>query len=280
MKNKFLHLAISILLIIAFFVAMSLIGTKVFYHLVPPMAASLLAQISAAVITGLTGYWLHRKKFLPELTIDFGRIYPHFLLSAFAFKVSAVCLVQMVLVLVFCFVDDMTLVEGNMGNFMETDLMETILLIISAGVVAPVIEETLFRGFLFGSLRKTVSTPCAIVLSGLIFGLVHMNSVATILLTAAAGMIFAYVYSLTGNLLHPILIHAAFNLAMILKLLIKSGDSAVSGIVLMNEKIMLITSVVIVVLCVVLSIKMFKEMKRELRRYRLLEQVRKWKVEV
>ena len=279
MKSKLLHLTTSILLIIAFFVLMSLLGTKVFYNLVSPMAASFLAQISAAVITGAVAYLLQRRQWLPETPLDTGRIYPSFLLSAFAFKVAAVCLAQTVLVLVFCFVGDLTLVTGNMGQFAEAGLMEALLLIISAGVAAPVIEEALFRGFLFGSLRRIVGVPAAIILSGLIFGLVHMNSVATVLLTATAGMIFAYIYAMTGNLIHSMLVHSIFNLAMIFKLLVNSGDVTVTGLVLPNENLMLIASIFVIVFSAVFSVVMLRRMKRELHRYRLFEQVRKWKVE-
>ena len=280
MKTKLLHLTTSILLIVAFFMLMSVLGTKVFYHLVSPMAASFLAQISAAVIAGAVAHLLQRKELLPETSIDTGRIYPFFLLNAFAFKVAAVCLVQTVLVLIFCFIDEMTLVTGNMGNFAEAGLMEAILLIVSAGVAAPVIEEALFRGFLFGSLRKAIGVPAAIVLSGLIFGLIHMNSVATVLLTAVAGMIFAYIYEITGNLINSMLVHSAFNLAMIFKLLVKGGNVEVTGLVLLNENLMLIVAIVVVVFCAIFSLITLRNMKRELHRCRLLEQVRKWKVEV
>jgi len=50
---------------------------------------------------------------------------------------------------------------------------EYLLAFITLVVVAPVAEETLFRGFLYGKLRKTVPIWLAMILTSVLFGAVH-----------------------------------------------------------------------------------------------------------
>lgn len=50
---------------------------------------------------------------------------------------------------------------------------EYILAFVTLVIVAPVAEEILFRGYLFGKLRKHVPVWVAIILTSLLFGLVH-----------------------------------------------------------------------------------------------------------
>ena len=48
-------------------------------------------------------------------------------------------------------------------------------LFIGTGVLAPVLEETVFRGFLLASLTKLTPTPVAIAISSTLFGLAHFS---------------------------------------------------------------------------------------------------------
>jgi membrane protease YdiL (CAAX protease family) len=48
-------------------------------------------------------------------------------------------------------------------------------LITVTGVLAPLLEETVFRGFLLTSLTKWMPTPVAVLLSSVAFGLCHLS---------------------------------------------------------------------------------------------------------
>ena len=55
--------------------------------------------------------------------------------------------------------------------------------IISYGILAPLGEEIVFRGVVYGQLRKVLKVPYAVVLSGLAFGLFHGNLVQAVYAT-------------------------------------------------------------------------------------------------
>lgn len=84
------------------------------------------------------------------------------------------------------------------------------LMLAVAGVAAPVVEETLFRGLLFGWLRSRLPLFAAVTLSAAIFAAAH---VIPVLLPAlfAVGVILAIAYELSGSLWVSILLHAMQN---------------------------------------------------------------------
>lgn len=85
------------------------------------------------------------------------------------------------------------------------------------GVFAPLLEETVFRGFFMTSLTKWVPTPVAIILSAAVFALAHLTPgefPQLFVLGSALGISYAQ----TRNLLTPITIHAFWNSGVILLL--------------------------------------------------------------
>jgi membrane protease YdiL (CAAX protease family) len=85
--------------------------------------------------------------------------------------------------------------------------------------IAPVAEELFFRGVLFRSLADRRGFWVAAVLSGLLFGLVHLpaegGDVADRLLLPIVmtftGIGLAWIFERRGSLLAPIAAHAVFN---------------------------------------------------------------------
>ncbi len=76
-------------------------------------------------------------------------------------------------------------------------------------LVIPVGEEIVFRGALYGGLRRGLPAPWAMVISGLIFASLH--DVSVFLPVALLGMLLAWAYERTGSLLVPCLVHALQN---------------------------------------------------------------------
>lgn len=83
--------------------------------------------------------------------------------------------------------------------------------ILSYGILAPLGEETVFRGIVYGQLKKVCNVPWAILLSGLAFGLFHGNLVQAVYATAI-GIVLALVYEIYDNILIPMLFHSIANL--------------------------------------------------------------------
>ncbi|HZU79356.1 MAG TPA: CPBP family intramembrane glutamic endopeptidase, partial [Acidimicrobiales bacterium] len=87
--------------------------------------------------------------------------------------------------------------------------------------VVPLVEELVFRGlFLRGALRafegagRRLGPALAVVLTGIAFGLAHLEALETLGL-AAFGMVLAYLAYRAGRLGPSILAHATFNLVAI-----------------------------------------------------------------
>ena len=83
--------------------------------------------------------------------------------------------------------------------------------ILTYGILAPLGEEVVFRGVIYGQLRKFGNVPLAVVMSGLIFGLFHGNLVQFVYATVI-GILLAIVYELYGTILAPMIFHGIANL--------------------------------------------------------------------
>lgn len=79
--------------------------------------------------------------------------------------------------------------------------------IISITIMAPLVEELLFRGAIQGyMLRKGMKPLNAILIASAIFGIVHMNPIQ-IPFAFAIGMIFGWLYYRTGSVVPGIIGH-------------------------------------------------------------------------
>ncbi|CAL9057145.1 uncharacterized protein LOC135677332 [Musa acuminata AAA Group] len=85
------------------------------------------------------------------------------------------------------------------------------------GVLAPVLEETIFRGFLMVSLTKYLSTPISVIISAAIFAIAHLTP-GEFPQLFVLGTALGFSYAQTHNLLTPITIHALWNSGVILLL--------------------------------------------------------------
>lgn len=82
-----------------------------------------------------------------------------------------------------------------------------------AVLAAPVFEEFLFRGLVFGGLRRSQGFVSAALTSSAIFAVVHPPpSLVPVFLL---GMLAAVARERTGTLLAPVLVHAGFNAASV-----------------------------------------------------------------
>lgn len=83
---------------------------------------------------------------------------------------------------------------------------------LSIGIFGPFIEEFVFRGVLLQSYQRTGRIIGSIVLSALLFGMMHLN-INQFAYGAAMGIMFALLVEATGSVLSSFLAHALFNSA-------------------------------------------------------------------
>ena len=107
--------------------------------------------------------------------------------------------------------------DHNIAHQLDT---QWIFAVIGTVIMAPLTEELMFRGHLFGHLYNK-SPAAAYLVSMCAFSLVHIlgyvgnTNIATLLLSflqyLPAGWVLAWAYAQTGSILTPIIIHTLIN---------------------------------------------------------------------
>ena len=98
-------------------------------------------------------------------------------------------------------------VGGELAELLYS--MDPFLMFLSAGVLAPILEELFFRKLLTDRLRVFGELP-AILLPAFLFALFHMSA-SQFLYAFAVGVVLGYFYCKTGSYWLTVLIHAIFN---------------------------------------------------------------------
>jgi hypothetical protein len=85
-------------------------------------------------------------------------------------------------------------------------------------VVAPIVEEIMFRGFLLNRWWEKYGREKAIILSSLIFGVMHLEFIGGIVF----GLVLSRIYVKTRSLIGPIVIHMSNNAVVVLLVIAES----------------------------------------------------------
>jgi hypothetical protein len=83
-------------------------------------------------------------------------------------------------------------------------------MLVLAGIAVPFAEELFFRGVLYAWLRGRWGVWVGVIVSSLIFGLVHLSPVV-IIGAIPLGIVTALVYERTKSLWSSVIVHLAFN---------------------------------------------------------------------
>lgn len=93
------------------------------------------------------------------------------------------------------------LLEGNM-----------LLLILSVGLLVPLVEEVIFRELVFHELRKNMSIHGALIIQAVLFGIFHMQLVQGIF-AVITGILLGLVYVWLKTIWAPIILHSFVNIS-------------------------------------------------------------------
>lgn len=77
-------------------------------------------------------------------------------------------------------------------------------------ILAPIVEELMLRGILFGRLRHGISFTVANAIQAIVFGLYHWDVIQGIY-AFGIGLLLGFVYEKSRSLLAPILVHVFIN---------------------------------------------------------------------
>lgn len=94
-----------------------------------------------------------------------------------------------------------------------------VMLYVAAAVLAPVMEETLFRGLLYHHTRTKLPWALAAVIVGIIFASIHPQGWAAIPVLGSIGFVLAMIREWRGSLIASVTAHA-FNNGMMVTMLI------------------------------------------------------------
>jgi membrane protease YdiL (CAAX protease family) len=83
-------------------------------------------------------------------------------------------------------------------------------LVFTVVVIGPLTEEIVYRGLLYRAFRDRIGVPMALLLSGLIFAITHLE-LDHIVALWLIGVIFAWVTERSGSLLPAIAAHSLYN---------------------------------------------------------------------
>lgn len=83
---------------------------------------------------------------------------------------------------------------------------------ITTCIFAPILEEIMFRFGLFGILHKKMNYILSIIITSIIFALVHPYGLDGLVILIIISIVWNYSYYKTNNLIYPIILHFIHNL--------------------------------------------------------------------
>jgi len=95
-------------------------------------------------------------------------------------------------------------------------------------IIAPTVEELLYRGLFYGNLKKAMHPIIAGLISGLLFGLAHSSPI-WIIYASFFGFVLAFVFEKYRSITASVLFHFGFNLFGFL-----SGEINIPGTVIID----------------------------------------------
>lgn len=161
-----------------------------------------------------------------------------------AFTMAASPLITLVNLLSQLIVDNT--VASNSTQFLS---LHPLLLIFFVGILAPVCEEIVFRGAIFGGYKNEGNVFKAIMASGLLFGLLHMN-INQASYALVIGILLGFLVEATGSIFSSILFHVLVNSTNAMMMIL--SDSIVSDEVMENAQQIVTTSTLLNMICVYL----------------------------
>jgi membrane protease YdiL (CAAX protease family) len=101
-----------------------------------------------------------------------------------------------------------------------------LMFLLIAVTIAPVLEETIFRGYIYPVIARSLGVGTSIVVTGTLFGMLHAQQLwpawGQIALLIVVGIFFTYMRAKTGTVVASYLLHVGYNTLPLLAFLIAS----------------------------------------------------------
>lgn len=107
------------------------------------------------------------------------------------------------------------------------DRQSALLLMGLAILLAPLVEETIFRGYIYPVIARSWGVTAGVLVTGMLFGLMHAQQLrggtAQIVLLMWVGVVLTWVRAKTGTVLASYLVHLSYNSFLFLGLYAATG---------------------------------------------------------
>jgi|SRR5690554_61126 len=127
---------------------------------------------------------------------------------------------------------DQVLPDHITEELMQMVTANSFMAFLAVGIVAPIYEEVLVRGLVFTELKNTLRIWPALIIQGLIFGLMHGNMLQFVY-TFPAGILLGYLFLKYRSIWAPIILHVAWNCTSLLMGMLVQAESEVTFVSLM-----------------------------------------------
>ena len=118
------------------------------------------------------------------------------------------------------------MIMEKMGISFENSKTETVqnnksiyafcIVVIGAAVISPIYEEILYRGAFYTFFRERYGIWGGVLISSIIFTVVHIPTYNTLPVNFLSGVAFAWLYEKTNSILSAMIAHALFNFIAVL----------------------------------------------------------------
>ena len=131
-------------------------------------------------------------------------------IPVFAMIVDNIAVLIYAIAFIFFFGEPTTITELPGGTSWDSSPVALILTFISICILTPISEELLFRGYILDALNRLHGKWPAIIISSIIFGMVHFDPF-TMGMATIGGVIYGWIRMRTGSLVPVIVAHAMWN---------------------------------------------------------------------
>lgn len=197
------------------------------YYLSLAIATNLLAIIVGAdyvnelmveltIVSGCISILLYalifkvRKTTLTEMAY-INKMPPRFFLNMLVMGVSTAYAIAVILGLIeMSGIIPESWLQAQDSAYEDVNQSSALMQFLSVGLIAPLLEEVLFRGLILGTLKKEMHPWIAIVISAVFFGVAHGTPIG-IMYATVLGILMGWIFVKFNSVLPGFLFHMAYN---------------------------------------------------------------------
>lgn len=127
--------------------------------------------------------------------------------------------------------------------------------LIIGGIMAPIVEEILFRGMLLKGLLKKYSIKKSAIVGGIMFSILHLPDIRNVLAIIVGSIIYSFVYAYTRSIVPTIILHMSYNTIVTL------FDELTLRLNILNEGFSNIQSIILMIIGICIMVTCYKGMR-------------------